>query len=207
LDAAIERLSERLANASGVSLDVRVETPPSLAAIQDAISAFQDIRIAYRRPYASEPSTYVVTPIRTYLDDGVWYLDARRDDGEHRTFRLQRISAVERLVTDATSATSSTQLAAASMHTSGRRTVRVRIVPGAEWVVGHYRGRVERRSTQGSATEVIAVLELFDPVIARLADIAVRVGTGFAVVDDDQLAAELHAYIVDSVHRLDQLGG
>jgi predicted DNA-binding transcriptional regulator YafY len=208
LASAIQRLSQRLSENTDASLQVAIETPAALNTVQAAIADHRPFTILYRRPYDAQPSTYLIVGLRTYLDEGVWYLEAQRaQDGARRTFRLDRVVAVETSTVpviasrEAETARSSTEASQAS----GTRTVRLAVTAGNEWIVAHYRGRIQRTSQVGQATRVTAVLELFEPVVPRLVDIAVRLGSDFAILDDASLSREVAEALADAVYALDRL--
>jgi len=73
--------------------------PSTLATVQDAMAARRKIRITYRGGSKTEPVERAVQPYALVVASGQWVLLAYSEpDREVRSFRLDRIEAVERTV-------------------------------------------------------------------------------------------------------------
>lgn len=70
--------------------------PATFEALAAAVAASEVLVIAYQREGASEPTLRRVEPLQLFAERGVWYLSAWcRKAGAHRTFRVDRVRAVE----------------------------------------------------------------------------------------------------------------
>lgn len=94
---ALARALAKLAAALGDD-GVVVDTPqpPATAAVTQAATKRERLRIQYWSPAADRRTEREITPRRVFVDGGAWYVIA--DDhlsGELRTFRIDRIEALE----------------------------------------------------------------------------------------------------------------
>jgi proteasome accessory factor C len=79
------------------AVDIRLGAPPALGPVRSAADEGAELRIQYWSAASDEVSTRTVAPIAVQADRGLWYLRAEDDrSGEERTFRVDRIVAVER---------------------------------------------------------------------------------------------------------------
>ncbi len=94
---ALARALAKLAAALGDdAVVVDTPQPAATAAIADAATKCERLRIRYWSPAADRRSEREITPRRVFVDGGAWYVIA--DDhlsGESRTFRIDRIEALD----------------------------------------------------------------------------------------------------------------
>ena len=94
---ALARALAKLAAALGDdAVVVDTPQPPATAAVAEAATKRERLRIHYWSPAADRRTERDITPRRVFLDGGAWYVIA--DDhlsGESRTFRIDRIEQLE----------------------------------------------------------------------------------------------------------------
>jgi proteasome accessory factor C len=93
LARALDKLGAVLGD-DAITLDFA--EPATTEALVDAAGRGERVRIDYWSASSAEQSTRTVVPRAVYTDRGRWYLVADDDrSGEQRTFRVDRISALE----------------------------------------------------------------------------------------------------------------
>lgn len=122
---------------SGVRIDL--DRPPLADELAGAIGDRSELRIRYWSASTDEVTERTIVPRQVFSDRGEWYVSADDDrSGAVRTFRLDRIEAVER--TGATAEPSERELPRpGEWFTDGsipRATLR--LSPAARWVVERY---------------------------------------------------------------------
>ena len=92
LAAALAKLEAALGSSR---LAVEITPPPSLAPLQAAVAAGEQVEIDYFAASASEASTRVVDPYQAVVREGRWYLDGWcQRAGGLRRFQIDRVQAV-----------------------------------------------------------------------------------------------------------------
>ncbi|MDO9175243.1 MAG: WYL domain-containing protein, partial [Actinomycetota bacterium] len=109
--------------------------PAVFEATAAAISQHEVLAIAYQREGADEPTLRRVEPLQLFAERGVWYLSAWcRKAGGHRTFRVDRIRAVEPVGEEFDlSARDATALGAVAFSARGLPSARLRFIAGNEF--------------------------------------------------------------------------
>lgn len=96
-DGVLGRAVGKLEAAVGAreAVEVDLEEPPLLSAVQDAIADGSALEIRYHSASRDETTTRVVEPMQVALIDGRWYLDAYcHRAGGARLFRVDRIRSL-----------------------------------------------------------------------------------------------------------------
>lgn len=127
--------------------------PAVFEAAAAAVSQHEVLAIAYQREGASEPTLRRVEPLQLFAERGVWYLSAWcRKAGAHRTFRLDRIRAVEAVGEEFDpSAKDATALGAVAFSAKGLPSARLRFSAGEEFSEREWPGaRVAEERPDGS---------------------------------------------------------
>jgi proteasome accessory factor C len=127
--------------------------PAVFEAMAAAIAQHQVLAIAYQREGAVEPSIRRVEPLQLFAERGVWYLSAWcRKAGGHRTFRLDRIRAVEPVGEEFDpAARDSAAIRTVAFSAKGLPSARLRFAVGEEFSEREWPGaRVAETSLDGS---------------------------------------------------------
>ena len=154
-------------------------------ALAAGIASGEVLAIAYQREGAAEPTLRRVEPLQLFTDRGAWYLSAWcRAAGAFRTFRVDRVRAVEPTGDVFDPAARSGGLATNAFTSDGLPTARVRFAPGEAFTEREWPGsRVAEELADGSlvvdvpfgGTEWIArrivarlgVVEVLEPTSVR----------------------------------------
>ncbi len=182
---------------------VDLPVSPSLGAtiedLRDAITTAERVRVEYWTPSRDEVSARTITPRRVFNDRGEWYVVA--DDGrsgERRTFRVDRIEALERTGEhDAVEVAPEPVGERDWFADAGLRRVTLRLSPGARWVVERYPvdDVVERRGGVVDATFPVASERWLERLLVRLGPEAeVRKPAEWRVLGRDAAARVLARY-------------
>ncbi len=94
-DGALARALAVLDDALGrAALDVDLDAPEHLAAVQEAVAVGRSLEVTYYSASTDRTSERVLTPLRVFAADGHWYTDARTEErGDIRRFRVDRITS------------------------------------------------------------------------------------------------------------------
>lgn len=105
-DGPLARGLTKVASVLGIDLDddlgvvLADDELEHLALIDEAVAERRVLHIGYFSHARNEPTERDIEPMRRFATDGAWYLDAFcRSSGDHRVFRVDRITAIE--LTDA----------------------------------------------------------------------------------------------------------
>ena len=173
LEAAVGQAEPQL------SVDVVTTDPEHRASLAAAIKDGQAIHLTYRTPGRPGPSNAVVEPARLNLVDGFTYLDAwSRPREAWRSFRLDRIEAVERL--DEPVGEHGTPPDGWFDDVPDRLTLTVR--PSARWIAEYY--PTTSVEDLGDRVEVTFPIASHDWAVSLI----LRLGGAVLDVSDDQVA-------------------
>lgn len=138
---ALRTAVEKVRTAAGVPPGVHVELDPGgslwLEPLREALRAGVQVELGYRGRNDIEPARRLVDPWALHVADGAWYLQGNDVAvGERRTFRLDRVVAVERTDTPVQTRAPEGQLPAPA-YTPGSDDVPVTLflAPAARWVL------------------------------------------------------------------------
>ena len=94
-EGALARALAVLDDALGrVELDVDLDAPEHLPAVQEAASSGRAVAVTYYSASSDQSSERVLVPLRVFAAEGHWYTDALAGaDGDVRRFRVDRITA------------------------------------------------------------------------------------------------------------------
>ncbi|MEQ1873839.1 MAG: WYL domain-containing protein [Ilumatobacteraceae bacterium] len=176
---ALARALAKLAAALGDdAVVVDTPQPPATGAVANAAQKCERLRITYWSPAADRRTEREITPRRVFLDGGAWYVIA--DDhlsGESRTFRIDRIEALE--ATGVIDAAREVEVPAngAWFADADLPTARLRIPASETWVAERYPTR--------SVTAVKGGLELVVSIASEhwLEQLLLRLGADAQVVE------------------------
>lgn len=188
-DGALARGVAKLAAALGPSATdddtagvvIDLDRPPLTDELVDHVASGRVLRIEYYSPARDEITARVVTPRLVHTDSDNWYL--RADDersGERRSFRIDRIEAIE--PTGEVVAIEAIESPEPFFSEADLPTVTLRLEPGARWVVEEYPMRTVTVLEGGALEATFAVAS--DRWIDRL---LLRLGPDAAVVGDPAL--------------------
>lgn len=109
-----------------------------LRAIDEAMAEQRVLHIGYFSHARNEPTERDIEPLRRFATDGAWYLDAFcRSSGDHRVFRVDRITALE--PTGSTFERTDTRTSVASFEPpDDLDRVTIEIPASGSWVVDQY---------------------------------------------------------------------
>jgi proteasome accessory factor C len=198
LGRGLEKLARALGedDTSGVRVDL--ERPPAAERLATAIEAAERLRIAYRSASRDEVTDRAIVPRQLFTDRGEWYVSADDDrSGEVRTFRLDRIEAVEE--------TGEIGVAVAgALPTPGEwfsdadipRAV-VRLSPAAQWIVERF------PSDDRGEPDDDGWIEVTLPVASRrwFVRTMLRLGSGAQIVEPAELADAVRQAAADVLAR------
>lgn len=173
---------------SGVRIDL--DRPEAATSLADAADRGEQVRIRYRSPARDDVTERLVLPRQVFTDRGEWYVTADDDrSGEIRTFRIDRIEAIEP-TGEAPTPSSEPLPVPGDWFTDGSiPRVTVRLAPSARWAVERY--PVDHRSepdADGWVTATLAVVS--EPWFTRL---LVRLGPDAEVVEPSEWQATARA--------------
>jgi len=139
-----EELARTLSTTTGTHESATFE------ALAAGIAEGEVLAIAYQREADVEPAVRSIEPLQLFSDRGRWYVSAWcRKAGAYRTFRVDRVRAVEQTgeYFDA-AARGVAELTSAALDTDGLPTARLRFAPGEpfaerEWPGGRIAGEDE----------------------------------------------------------------
>lgn len=165
---------------SGVRIDL--DGPPLTADLADAAREHAELRIRYWSASNDEVTERTIVPRQVFSDRGEWYVSADDDrSGAVRTFRIDRIEAVER--TGAVVTPSDAELPRPGDWFADGSVPRatVRLAPAARWVVERY--PVDEVSEPDAAGWVTARLPVASD--AWLVRTMLRLGPDAEIVEPD----------------------
>lgn len=139
LGRGLAKLAAALGEDDTAGVRIDLDGPPLTAEIAEAVHAHAQLQIRYWSASSDEVTERTIVPRQVFSDRGEWYVTADDDrSGAVRTFRIDRIEAVER--TGEVVAPSGQELPRpGDWFTDGtvpRATVR--LGPAARWVVERY---------------------------------------------------------------------
>ncbi len=101
-DGPLARGVQKVANVLGIDLDddlgvvLADDETDLLSAIDEAMAEGRVLHIGYFSHARNESTERDIEPLRRFATDGSWYLDAYcRSSGDHRVFRVDRITSLE----------------------------------------------------------------------------------------------------------------
>lgn len=98
LRSALDKIRSAMGIPPGVRVEVEEDGTQWLAVLRTAVAGGQRVRVRYRGRADERPQDRTVDPWGLHVADGIWYLQGRDDGaGDLRTFRLDRIAAVDLL--------------------------------------------------------------------------------------------------------------
>ena len=143
-DGPLARGVAKVADVLDIDLDddlgvvLAAEEPDDVELVDAAVAGSRVLHIEYFSHGRNQATERDIEPLRRFATDGAWYLDAFcRSSGEHRVFRVDRITSLE--LTDDRFEPSDSPTAVASFHPSAELDrVTVEIPSDAAWVVEQY---------------------------------------------------------------------
>ncbi|MGK2929840.1 MAG: helix-turn-helix transcriptional regulator [Acidimicrobiales bacterium] len=143
-EGPLARGLDKVAAVLGIDLDddlgvvVADQAIEELEIVDAAIADDRVLHIGYFSHARNESTVRDIEPLRRFATDGAWYLDAFcRSSGDHRVFRVDRITAVETTDDHFERTDPRTSLAAFEPARSLDR-VTIEIPPSAGWVIDQY---------------------------------------------------------------------
>ncbi len=122
---------------SGVRIDL--DRPSLTDEVAAAARSGAALRIAYWSPSRDEVSERLVVPRQVFTDRGEWYVTADDDrSGELRTFRIDRIEAIEATGETVPPGDEPLPTPGAWFADGGIPRATIRLAPGARWVVERF---------------------------------------------------------------------
>ncbi len=141
LRSALDRIRAAAGIPTGVAVQMEDDLGGWLSRLRDAITAGRQVLLSYRGRGDQAPTQRVVHPWELQVTEGAWYvLGFDQRSGETRTFRLDRIAAVEVLDRDATLRPAGFELPA-PMYEPGPADLEVvlHLAPEVRWVAEQLR--------------------------------------------------------------------
>ena len=142
-DGPLARGVQKVAGVLGIDLgeDLGVvladDETELLTAIDAAMADGRVLHIGYFSHARNEPTERDIEPLRRFATDGAWYLDAFcRSSGDHRVFRVDRITGLE--VTDEHFEPSDVPTELVPFHADSLPRVTIELPPEASWVIEQY---------------------------------------------------------------------
>lgn len=135
-DGPLARALDKLEAAVGASVAVRLERPPALDAVQDAVDRGEELAVTYYTFSRDEVTERTLRPHAVFNDAGKWYVVA--DDslsGEERRFRVDRIEAVRPTGTRFTTRAVARPSDARPTTAADTQVVTLLVDPKARWIV------------------------------------------------------------------------
>jgi proteasome accessory factor C len=139
LGRGLAKLAAALGEDDTAGVRIDLDGPPLTADIADAVHDHAQLRIRYWSASSDEITDRTIVPRQVFTDRGEWYVSADDDrSGAVRTFRIDRIEAVER--TGAIVAPSDAELPRPGQWFADATVPRltVRLGPAARWVVERF---------------------------------------------------------------------
>ena len=137
LGRALTKLEAQLGAVGDVEVDL--DQPPELTPIRSALDDGERLRIRYYAASRDEVSERVVDPYHLFSSEGHWYLAGYCHGAEAaRTFRVDRIEAVEPTGERFEPPAERPDPPATVAPVAGTTPVRLRLPPGAGWVLETY---------------------------------------------------------------------
>lgn len=148
LKSALKKLHKVLGNSV---VDVDVESPEFLEAVNDAVTSGEKLRITYWTPQRNEETTRDIVVRSVFTDRGHWYIGA--DDGlsgERRHFRVDRIRTLEGTGEMVPLSVEAPTIPAWFADSAGKLVVVAEVAEAASWVVETYPCTVLEERPDGS---------------------------------------------------------
>lgn len=162
--SALEKLRAGAGDAARMndSIATRItedEVAPVLSTVRSGMEQHRQLHLRYVVPARDEVTERFVEPLRAFLHDDVWYLDAWcHRAGGRRNFRLDRIEHLE--LTDRPSTSKSTNASAPPVvfdRSGADLTVVLILNAGAEWIAQSYAAERTARTADGRLVAEIKV--------------------------------------------------
>ncbi len=123
----------------GVGLEIDLDQPLHTDAIVAAVDDRAQLRMTYWSANRDETSERVINPLGVFSDRGYWYVVADDErSGAERTFRIDRVSAVERTGASFTSRPVVTQTTTGWFTGTDLPQARVTVEASASWISARY---------------------------------------------------------------------
>jgi proteasome accessory factor C len=142
-DGALGRGLAKLAAALGeddtAGVRIDLDRPAATEAIVEAVRDGAQLRIRYWSSSSDETTERTIVPRQVFADRGEWYVSADDDrSGSVRTFRIDRIEALERTGEDAEPSDRELPTPGDWFADGSIPRVTVRLAPSARWVAERY---------------------------------------------------------------------
>lgn len=182
LASALAKLPDLADDASVV---VRQPSDPKLAELEDCAASHEIVAIDYFTPLTEKSTRRDIVPMRLWVDGEHWYCDALDFlSGEHRLFRLDRMTAMTRTGRYAEASTLPSIPDEPGFNWSAdAEVVTLRLKPGAFWVAERYPTQSVKKLAAG-AVEV----KMYVASDAWLGRLLVRAGSDASVVAPSKYA-------------------
>ncbi len=183
-DGPLARGVQKVAAVLGIDLDddlgvvLADDETELLSVIDEAMAEGRVLHVEYFSHARNESTERDIEPLRRFATDGAWYLDAFcRSSGDHRVFRVDRITSVD--ATDEHFEASEVPTEMVSFHADAALPrVTIEIPPDEAWVVEQYPHDDVVELEDGRRRVTLAVSA--EPWLARL---LLRLGPAARVVD------------------------
>jgi proteasome accessory factor C len=142
-DGALARGLAKLARALGeddtAGVKIELDKPELVDRLAAAASAQEQLRIEYVGADRDEATTRRIVPRQVFTDRGEWYVSADDDrSGEVRTFRVDRITALEATGARVTPSDAPLPAPGAWFDDASVRRAVLRLSPAAHWVIERF---------------------------------------------------------------------
>lgn len=142
-DGPLGRGLRKLASAVGgddtAGVKVTLDRPDSADVLAEAVATNERVRISYWSAARDERTDRTIVPRRVFADRGEWYVSADDDrSGEIRTFRLDRIEALEPTGEDGGGLVGELPPVGQWFTDATVDRVTLRLAPAAQWIVERY---------------------------------------------------------------------
>jgi proteasome accessory factor C len=142
-DGALARGLAKLARALGeddtAGVKIELDKPELVDRLVAAATAHEQLRIEYFGADRDEATTRRIVPRQVFTDRGEWYVSADDDrSGEVRTFRVDRIAALEQTGAVVTPSDAPLPAPGAWFDDESVRRAVLRLSPAAQWVVERF---------------------------------------------------------------------
>ncbi len=183
-DGPLARGVQKVAGVLGIDLDddlgvvLADDETELLSALDEAMAEGRVVHVEYFSHARNESTERDIEPLRRFATDGSWYLDAYcRSSGDHRVFRVDRITSLE--LTDEHFEPSEVPTEMVSFHADATLPrVTIDIPAAASWVVEQYPHDAVTELGDGRTRVTLAVSA--EPWLERL---LLRLGPDARVVD------------------------
>ncbi len=179
-DGPLARALAKLEAALGaVGLEIELNRPPNTDGIARAVDDRAQLRITYWAANRDEVSERVINPLGVFSDRGYWYVVADDErSGAERTFRIDRVTAVDRTGRTFVSRPVVTQTTTGWFTGSDLPQAHLTVEPSASWIAERYPMSAVTERPDGRLELLLDVTS--EPWLARL---LLRVGTAVVAVE------------------------